>query len=317
MHLPPLNALRAFEVASRHTHFTEAALELGVTPGAVGRHIKLLEGYLGVTLFERHQNTLQLTKAASDYAKLIQEAMRLMETATHEITQRGARRSLRVWCSRTFMRQWLVPRLVSYRAKHPHSEIVFSTSDSIKGIGGDGVDVAIRLGDGSWGEAEAHHLFDNYLVPVCSPSFLAKCGGRKLPHELLKLNLLQTWRRRDGWRFWLKAAGLGDHPIRYSLGFDGDSLAYQAAIEGVGVALARRCFFELDEAAGRVVQICDFTARAPGSFYLFHERRNLLARQVRDFCDWVMQEAATTQYHHHDFARTENRQGDLEPSYAG
>ena len=49
-HLPPLNALRCFEVAARHKSFARAAEELHVTPAAVSQQIKLLEDHLGTVL---------------------------------------------------------------------------------------------------------------------------------------------------------------------------------------------------------------------------------------------------------------------------
>jgi len=52
--LPPLNAVRAFEVAARHGNFAAAAAAaLHVTHWAVGKQIRLLEDWLGVPLFER------------------------------------------------------------------------------------------------------------------------------------------------------------------------------------------------------------------------------------------------------------------------
>src|SRR5580700_6741016 len=49
--LPPLNALRVFEVAARKDSYAEAAAELGLTHGAVSRQIAALEGWLGQRLF--------------------------------------------------------------------------------------------------------------------------------------------------------------------------------------------------------------------------------------------------------------------------
>jgi len=51
--LPSLNALRAFEAGGRHLSFTKAAVELHVTPAAVGHQVKALEQDLGVRLFQR------------------------------------------------------------------------------------------------------------------------------------------------------------------------------------------------------------------------------------------------------------------------
>ena len=60
-HLPPLNAVRAFEAAARHLSFTRAALELHVTQAAVSHQIKALEEHLGFRLFRRTPRALLLT----------------------------------------------------------------------------------------------------------------------------------------------------------------------------------------------------------------------------------------------------------------
>lgn len=53
--LPPLNALKAFESAARHLNFTKAAEDLFVTQAAVSHQIKLLEDFLGASLFHRRK----------------------------------------------------------------------------------------------------------------------------------------------------------------------------------------------------------------------------------------------------------------------
>jgi LysR family glycine cleavage system transcriptional activator len=64
--LPPLNALRAFEVAARHNSFTGAATELRVSHAAISRHVRSLEARLGVTLFRRAKRGVELTTTAPD-----------------------------------------------------------------------------------------------------------------------------------------------------------------------------------------------------------------------------------------------------------
>ena len=293
MQLPPLNAVRAFAAASRHQHFKDAADALGVTPGAIGRQIKLLEDYLGTTLFERDRVAVRLTPAGAEYASQILESLRLIEAATKIVSRRGRRRPLRVWCSRTFMRQWLVPRLASYREQYPGCEMTFTTSDGIRDIDGSSVDIAIRLGDGKWGNAEVHHLFDNYLIPVCSPTYAAKFGEPRDPRELLEHTLLHSLRRRNDWDTWMVAAGLEPRPISNSIGFEGDSLAYQAALEGLGIALARKGFYEFDMRAGRILPLLGIEAKAPGSFYLVHETAHAFPAHVRRFREWILSEVTS------------------------
>src|SRR5258706_13097503 len=80
--LPPLNALRAFEVAARAGNFTEAAKSLNVSQGAVSRHIAQLEAFLGLRLFVRGQRQVNLTPQGVEYARVIREAFDRIEFAT-------------------------------------------------------------------------------------------------------------------------------------------------------------------------------------------------------------------------------------------
>jgi LysR family transcriptional regulator, glycine cleavage system transcriptional activator len=83
--LPPLNGLRAFEVAARHVSFTHAASELYLTRGAVAQQVKKLEDALGQKLFYRRRNRLTLTPAGERYFTRVTSAFRALSHATEEI----------------------------------------------------------------------------------------------------------------------------------------------------------------------------------------------------------------------------------------
>ncbi|WP_051776648.1 LysR substrate-binding domain-containing protein [Pseudorhizobium pelagicum] len=294
MQLPPLNALRNFEVASRSEFFKSAADELGVTPSAVGRQIKLLEDHLGVELFERRHASVQLTRAGEAYAQSVHACFAELELATLDLTRRGRNAPLRVWCSRTFMRQWLVPRLSEFRETHPQVNLVFSTSDGLRAVDGGTVDLAIRLGDGEWEGCTAIPLFKSALVPICSPTYVAKIGKPVVPAGILDHTLLQSLRRRDDWQIWLREMGLSKRAIRKSLSFEGESLAYQAAIEGVGIALGRSGLFEKDVEAGKLLTLfAEHKVSVPGTFCLVYPSQERLSPHAKAFRDWLVRHLDT------------------------
>ena len=66
--LPPLNALKAFEAAARHLSISQAASELCVTPAAISHQIRLLEGHIGLPVFQRSGRNLVLTDAGSAFS---------------------------------------------------------------------------------------------------------------------------------------------------------------------------------------------------------------------------------------------------------
>jgi len=83
--LPPLNSLVAFEAAARHLSFTLAAHELNVTQGAISRQVRLLEDYLGKTLFERTTRSINLSPTGSQYYETVRDALTQVAQATGEI----------------------------------------------------------------------------------------------------------------------------------------------------------------------------------------------------------------------------------------
>ena len=126
--LPPLNALRAFEAAARFGSFKAAAAELGVTQGAIGQHVRVLEDWLHAPLFERHNRRIVLTPAARAYLSEISPAFDRVADATARYgTNSGA--VLRVNALATFALRWLVPRLVTFRSQHPSIEVRLETSN--------------------------------------------------------------------------------------------------------------------------------------------------------------------------------------------
>src|ERR1700675_3797882 len=109
--LPPLNALRTFEVAARHLSFTRAGEELCVTAAAVGQQIKLLEDTLGMSLFYRRPKSLELTDVCKADLPAVQAAFQQIAEATHLLHLKRKRPTLKVSMPPTFAVKWFLPRL--------------------------------------------------------------------------------------------------------------------------------------------------------------------------------------------------------------
>ena len=121
--LPSLNAIRAFEAASRHLNFRLAAEELGVTQGAVAQHVRGLEDSLGVRLFDRLPRTLALTEQGRAYAGTVRRAFELIVEATASVRPQPLR--LQISVTPTFAAKWLLPRLPDFAVQHPQLDLVF------------------------------------------------------------------------------------------------------------------------------------------------------------------------------------------------
>src|SRR5207237_1609533 len=120
--LPPLNAIKAFEAAARLGSFTRAAEELGVTHGAVSRQIRLLEEWLGTSLFLRTSRNAVPTRAGTDLLADAGPALDRLASASLRLQSGKAREVLHISALPTFAMRWLIPRLPGFQQEHPALE---------------------------------------------------------------------------------------------------------------------------------------------------------------------------------------------------
>lgn len=285
--LPPLNPLRAFEVAGRHVSFTRAAEELGVTQTAVSRQVSVLESFLRVRLFERHNSDLILTDPGRAYLAAIQPALEMISNAT-EISRGQAKSVLKVRVYLTFALRWLLPRLSRFRAEHPEIDINLTTSVTPADFERDDIDISICHGDGHWKDVVIWQIFNDSVTPVCSPALLQGSDAPRTPADLVRQSLLHSRNRSDDWAEWLAFAQVVNEP-KQSLVFETSSLVYEAAKQGLGFAIGQVRLLQDDIARGDIVAPFDVMMR-PKAYYLLH-RQGRIEAKTRIFCEWVLREA--------------------------
>jgi LysR family glycine cleavage system transcriptional activator len=289
--LPPLNALRVFEAAGRLGSFLRAAEELNVTPGAVSKQIKLLESFVGVELFEPASKPAQLSRDGAQYLSSVRAALSTLEEATQDLLDDDDPKPLRIWSSRFFMQKWLVPKLASFQAADPGTEVVITTGLSTEVMPSE-ADIGIRFGAGDWPGYKVHVLIGMRLIPVCSPTYLASHPPLGAPSDLARHTLLQNLFRPEDWLIWLRHAGIDSLPVSSRVSFESSLAAYMAAIEGAGVALGRAGFIESDLVAGRLVAPLAPVAPSEGAFHLVYRDRSRQPARLLRFRRWILDEIA-------------------------
>jgi len=295
--IPPLNPLRVFEAVARLGSFTRAAEELHVSQSAVSRQVSLLEDYLDVRLFNREQRGISLTEPGRLYQQEIGPAFARIAAATQDLLANSRGGPIKVRAYTTFAAKWLMRRLPAFQSANPGIDVRLSTNVTPADFSSDNIDLAIQFGDGSWPGVRCDHLFDDYITPVCSPSLLDKPGAPlKTLDDLKHHRLLHSHYRKSDWPYWLAAVGrpeLGER--RDSMVFSSSILTYQAAVDGLGVAIGQVRLLDQELESGALV--CPFRSivRRDFSYYLLFPKRDPMPRKVSLFRDWLLAETRRSQ----------------------
>jgi LysR family transcriptional regulator, regulator of gene expression of beta-lactamase len=285
----PLNALRAFEASAPHLSFTKAGMELRVGQAAISHQVKALEARLGVELFRRLPRGLALTDEGQALIPAIAESFSRLRATLERFEKGHFRGVVSVGVVGTFATGWLLPRLSAFRETHPFVDLRLQTNNNRVDLAGEGLDFAIRYGNGSWRNTEAIHLFAALLSPVCAPQIAERITA---PADLAEEALLRSY-QADEWLRWFAAAGVPCPAIRGTV-FDSSVTMAEAAAQGAGVALLPVAMFERELSLGRLVQPFDLEVSI-GSYWLTSLKSKAESDAMRAFRLWVVAEAANSQ----------------------
>ena len=287
--LPSLHSLRAFEAAARLLSVRSAAAELYVTPAAISKQLRSLEQRLGSNLFYRRNQRLELTAIGKEYYLGIKPALEQLHTASMQVQKRKSKTKLKIRSYTTFAVYWLIPRLSSFYTKHPEISIEITTTSMWQDIYQKEVDAAIRLGEGQWPNLNAYKLISNILTPACSPS-LAK--HLKTPSDLKNHTLLHALARPDDWKLWLDRFGSAAIDPYSGRNYENSVLAYQAATQGHGVAIAQVGIMQSELATSNLVLPFDKQLnRGDHTYYLVTPNNKPHSLELDIFKNWLLSNA--------------------------
>ena len=278
----PLNALRAFEASARHLSFTRAAIELCVSQGAVSQQVAQLEARLGATLFRRLPRGLALTDEGHALLPVLGDALDRIGATLDRIEGGQPRSVLTLGVVGTFAGGWLLDRLGDFTRACPHVDLRIMTNNNRVDLAGEGLDLAIRFGDGAWHGTHAQPIMGAPLAPLCTPDIAARLDG---PQSLARETLLRSY-RADEWPRWFAAAGLACPSLRGPV-FDSSTLMVGAALAGHGVALAPPAMFDAHLRAGRL--LCPFDRMLDlGGYWLTRLMSRPDNGAMADFRGWLL-----------------------------
>jgi LysR family transcriptional regulator of beta-lactamase len=280
----PLNALRSFEAAARHLSFTKAGLELRVSQAAVSQQVRILEDSLRVKLFRRLTRGLALTDEGEALLPAISDAFGRINQVLDRFENGRLREVISIGVVGTFASGWLLPRLGKFTVSHPHVDVrVFANNNRVD-LNGEGLDYAIRFGDGAWHGTDAERLVDAHFTPMCAPIVAKRLGA---PADLHREVLLRSYRPGE-WAQWFEAAKC-KQPRLTGPTFDSSLSMAHAAAQGAGIALLPAALFSDDISRKRLVRPFDDQVHL-GSYWLTSLKSKPPSNAMQSFRNWILSE---------------------------
>jgi len=288
--LPPLNTLKIFDSVARHESISHAALELNLTPGAVTKQIQQLEEFLGAKLLLREHRKISLNEKGKQLQLVVSKALLEIKTAIKGIKGAKEKKTLKIRSYTTFSIRWLIPRSPKFLSNNPEISLELTTSLDAVDFSREDVDCAIRLGDGNWPNVNAIKLIDNVIIPVCSPKYLQN-KKIKTPKDLLSCELLHIKRRPNDWSYWFESCGLSKELIPEEMMCENSEIAYAAAREGLGIAMAQYFLVREEIELGKLVRpVKNFHDCGKYTYYLVMPTKAGSNTNSIKFKNWILEE---------------------------
>ena len=288
--LPPLAAIRTFEAAGRLQNFSRAAEELGLTQAAVSYQVRQLEDRLGRALFVREKGRVRLSETGQRLLPAVSGAFAAMGDAFAALGSDEAE-VLTISTVTSFGGSWLSARIGSFQLLYPELAVRMSMSNQLIDFDASNVDLAIRIGTGSWPGLHSDFLMRQHVAPLASPAFIEEHGIRE-PADLLRVQRLapnDSW-----WADWFAAAGVETPlaPSRRGIELDSQLQEASAVQAGFGAAMMTPLFWQADLASGRMVQPFETLHVSDRAMWLVHRENRVGVRKIERFREWLHAELA-------------------------
>ncbi len=287
--LPPFAAIRAFEAAARNGSFTTAADELNVTQSAISHQVKRLEAFLGVQLYRRAPQGIELTSAGQSYLEELTGIMDRLDASTRRLRGPEQPALVRIRATPAFTTRWLLPRMHRFQAEHPDLDYDISIGFPPTDFSNGDVDLFIHWGAEPVAGARVEPFFDSVRAPVASAAYLESGPKIERPADLLTVTLLRD-KVQDGWSKWFKSCGVVPPANPRGPLFAHCELALRAAETGQGVALPYTALIQDELESGGLIRLFDQETPPVTIYSIAYQECSAKDPAIRAFRDWLVDE---------------------------
>ena len=222
---------------------------------------------------------------------MVRGALDQLEYSAQQLREKPDPKALRIKVPPTFGIRWLAPRLARFHALNRDTDVQITTSHPPVNFNREDVDACVHSDREPLPEAVSRRLFGEVLLAVCSPALLRRGAPLCTPADLARHVLVCSLHRPRDWPTWLAEAGVSQINVNGGIKVDNPAVAYQAAIDGLGVVIAQRTFVEEKLASGRLVAPFYLEVPGDGAYYLSYPLQRAKGECVAAFEVWIMGEA--------------------------
>ena len=287
--------LIVFEAAARLGSFTRAAQEMNVQQPSVSATIAQLEASIGISLFRRSHRKVTLTGAGQRLFSDVSKALSEILTSARAVQRLGKSAHVTLNASSAFNYHWMMPRLRNLHARYPQIDLRLQNSDREPDIDAEGINLAIRRGDGNWPNCRAALIAPELIYPIASPRVMDAAVNLKtvanLLHEQL-IHLEEPVRDRPGWAQWFAHHGINGGAPTSGLRLNDYALVLQAAIASEGFACGWHHIVGDMIAQGLLAARPGWGWKTGLGFYLVWSRSKPLIAHAQLVRDWILSVAA-------------------------
>lgn len=304
-YLPSTVTIQCFETAARHLSFTRAAEELCITQSAVSKQVAQLEEVLQRKLFRRLRRSLVLTPEGALYLSEARKILAQLEMSTNTIqTWSGQGEVLKVATLPTFGSRWLARHLPDFLNARP--QLTLQLTDRVEpfDVHGEGIDVAIFHGHGSWPGLECHRLFGEEVIAVAAPHYLTE----QQPNAARAFDgcrLLHLATRPAAWHHWFAAQGIRSQRSYHGTRVETFHTLIQMLINGAGLGLVPRFLIDHELDSGQLQLAVPHVLTTDDAYYLVTPEALGEQPQVRHFVDYLVERARLSESSRAQQARTQ------------
>lgn len=286
----PLAALRVFAAVAAHRSFSDAADVLNISTAAVSMQVKALEDYLQVRLLVRGSRGILVTPEGDRLLPFVQRGLDELEQGFRMVRAERSGGMLVVSLLSSFLNNWLIARLPEFYAAHPQVDLRLQCTTDLTDFARSDVHVAIRSGKGRWQQLHVEKLFDEYLVPLCTPQLLARHGPLAGPGPVGDYPLLHS--SSEPWEMWTQGDRYAERWPERGAAFDDSAAILAAATHGQGLVLSRWSLAQSYLASGQLVRASDVAIRYGMDSWFVCPPSYLSMQKVQSFRQWLLQHAS-------------------------